>query len=78
MQERSTPNSWEAVVRRKTGVSVKKDVLKSFSKFTGKRLFLTISQNLQENARARVSFLIKMQMRPATLLKKDSGTGVFL
>ena len=33
-----------------------------------KKVFLEISQNLQENTCARVSFLIK----------KDSGTGVFL
>ena len=40
-----------------------------------------ISQNSQENTCVRVSSLIKLQtsgLRPATSLKKDSGTGVFL
>ena len=41
-------------------------VLKNFAKFTGKQL-------------ARVPFLKKVGgLWPATLLKKDSGTGVFL
>ena len=35
-----------------------------------KKVFLEISQNSQENTCARVSFLIKLQARPATLLKK--------
>ena len=37
-----------------------------------KKMFLEILQNSQENTRARVSFLIKLQARPrpATLLKK--------
>ena len=35
-----------------------------------KKVFLEISQNSQENNCARVSFLIKLQARPATLLKK--------
>ena len=39
-----------------------------------KKVFLEISQNSQENTCVRVSFLI----RPATLLKRDSDTGVFL
>ena len=59
------PKQPEAVVRR---CSVKK-------------VFLEISQNSQENTCARVSFLIKLQalgLRPATLLKRDSGTDVFL
>ena len=38
-----------------------------------KKLFLEISQNLQEHTCTSVSFLIKL-----TLLKKSSGTGVFL
>ena len=33
-------------------------------------MFLNILQNLQENICARVSFLIKLQVAPATLLKK--------
>ena len=43
-----------------------------------KKVFLKISQNLQENKCARVSFLTKF--RPATLLKRrrDSSTSVFL
>ena len=35
-----------------------------------KKVFLEISQNLQENTCARVSFLIKLQAWPTTLLKK--------
>ena len=35
-----------------------------------KKVFQEISQNSQENTCARVSFLIKLQARPATLLKK--------
>ena len=36
-------------------------------------------QNSQENTCAEVSFLIKVNtLRPATLLKRDSGTNVFL
>ena len=36
-----------------------------------KKVFLEISQNLQENARARISFFSKVAgLRPATLLKK--------
>ena len=45
---------WEAVVRK---CSVTK-------------VFLEISQNSQENTGARVSFIIKMQVWPATLLRK--------
>ena len=40
---------------------------------SGKKLFLEISQNSQENTCVRVSFLIKLQLlpnKPATLLKK--------
>ena len=33
-------------------------------------LFLDILQNSQENTYARVSFLIKLQARPATLFKR--------
>ena len=45
------------------------------------KVFLENSQNSQENASTRVSFLIKLQtwgQSPATLFKKVSGTGVFL
>ena len=37
---------------------------------SAKKVFLEISQNSQENTCARVSFLIKLQAAPATLLKK--------
>ena len=56
-----------------------------------KKVFLEISQNSQENICNRVSFLTKLQawgqrlffnkvegLRPATLFKKASSTGVFL
>ena len=56
-----------------------------------KKVFLEISQNSQGNTCTSVSFLIKLLtwgqilffnkvagLRPATLLKKASGTGVFL
>ena len=56
-----------------------------------KKAFLEISQNSQENTCNRVSFLTKLQawgqslffnkvagLRPVTLFKKASGTGVFL
>ena len=46
--------------------SIKKDVLKNFSKFTGKHLCQSLFFN-------KVAGL-----RPAILLKRDSGTGVFL
>ena len=36
-----------------------------------KKVLLEISQNSQENTCARVSFLIKLQTPPATLLKKS-------
>ena len=41
-------------------------------------MFLEISQNLQENTCARVSFLIKFQTWGLQLYWKVSGTGVFL
>ena len=44
----------------------KKGVLRNFAKFTGKHLCQSLFFN-------KVAGL-----RPATLLKKDSGTGVFL
>ena len=43
-----------------------------------KKVFLKISQNSQENTSARCPFLIKKDLRPATVLKRDSGTDVFL
>ena len=43
-----------------------------------KKVFLEISQNSKENTCARASFLIKLQVAPANLLKRDSGTGIFV
>ena len=48
--------------------SVKKGVLRNFAKFTGKHL----CQSLFFNKVAGLSLM------PATLLKRDPGTGVFL
>ena len=42
-----------------------------------KKMFLEISQNSQENTCARVSFLIKLQAWPATLLKNKTPPQVF-
>ena len=42
-----------------------------------KKVFLKISQNLQENTFARVTFLIKLKdLRPLTLVEIDSNTRV--
>ena len=42
-------------------------------------VFLEISQNSQENTYARVSFFINVAgLRAATLLKRDSGTDIFM
>ena len=44
-----------------------------------KKLFLKISQNSQENTVCLSLFVNKVAgLRPATLLKKDSGTGDFV
>ena len=43
-----------------------------------KKMFLEISQNSLEKTCARDFFLIDSCLRPATLLKRASGTGVFL
>ena len=43
---------------------------KQSSRVFCKKVFLKISQNSQESTHARVSFLIKLQARPATLLKR--------
>ena len=42
----------------------------SHRRYSVKKLLLQILQNSQENTCLRVSFLIKLQARPATLLKK--------
>ena len=47
-------------------VFYKKDVLKNFTEFTGKHLFRGLFFNKNTD------------LRPATLLKIDSNTGVFL
>ena len=63
--------SWKKLNRQKQPplfyrCSVKKDFLKNFANFKGKHLCWSL-------------FLIKLQAsRPATLLKRDSNTGVFL
>ena len=49
--------------------SVRKGVLRNFTKFRGKHLFLEISQNSEESTCSRVFKLYK---------KRDSGTGVSL
>ena len=42
------------------------------------KVFLEISQNLQENTCARVSFLMKLQVcGPATFIKKETFAQVF-
>ena len=44
-----------------------------------KKVFLKISQNLQENTRARVSLLIMLQAKACNFIKeRDPGTGFFL
>ena len=44
-----------------------------------KKVLLKISQNSQENSCVWVPFFNKVPgLKPATLLKRDSGTGVFL
>ena len=51
----------------------------SHRKCSIKKLFLKVSQYSQENICVRVSFLTKLQtFSAATLLKRDSNTGVFL
>ena len=58
--------SSEFIQKQPQKCSMKKGVLKNFTKFTGKHM----CQNL---------FFYKVAgLRLATLLKKDSGTGVFL
>ena len=52
----------EKVDERKLGAAVQRCSIK--------KLFVEISQNSQENTCARASFLLKLQARPATLLKK--------
>ena len=42
------------------------------------KVLLKILQNSHKNNCARASFLMKLQVRPATLLKRGSGTGVSL
>ena len=42
----------------------------SHQRCSAKKVFLEISRNSQEKSCARISFLIKLQAAPATLLKK--------
>ena len=42
-----------------------------------KKVFLEISQNLQENTCARVSFLIKLQALACNFIKKETLAQVF-
>ena len=61
-------NLWNIIVSRcgRSQMFFKISVLKRFANFTGKHLCWSL-------------FLIKLQaLRPATLLKKDSNTGVYL
>ena len=43
-----------------------------------KKVFLEISQNIQENTCDRVYFLIKLQASTCIFIKGDCGIGVFL
>ena len=43
-----------------------------------KKVFLEISQNLQENTCARASFLMKLQVEANNFIKKEIDTDVFL
>ena len=55
-----------SIHKQPPGMFYKKGLLKSFAKFTGEHLCWSL-------------FLIKLQVfRPATLLKRDSNTGIFL
>ena len=60
--------SWSLVRSSHPEVFCKKGVLRNFAKFTGKHLYESL-------------FLIKLQaygLRPVSLLKRDSGTGIFM
>ena len=43
-----------------------------------KKVFLEISQNSQENTCARVSFLMKLQVKANNSIKKETDRDVFL
>ena len=43
-----------------------------------KKLFLKISQNSQENTRAKTSVLIKLLAETINFIKGNSGAGVFM
>ena len=47
-------------------------------RFTFKKLFLKMSQNSQENTRARTSVLIKLLAETSNFIKGNSGTGIFM
>ena len=57
--------------------NIRKSIMKR--RYSIKKQFLKISQCLQKNICVRDSFFTKMQaFKLATLLKRDSYTGVFL
>ena len=56
--------------RQKTLTYTEGSFRSSHQRGSVKKVFLEISQNSQENTCARVSFLIKLQNKPVTLLKK--------
>ena len=59
--------------RQKTLTYTEGSFRSSHQRGSVKKVFLEISQNSQENTCARVSFLIKLQNKPATLfLKKET------
>ena len=48
-----------------------------FSEYSVKKSFLEISQNVQKNTCARVSFLMKLQTSPCRFIKKETLAQVF-
>ena len=61
---------FEAVVTRLSNAVSQQEQKQSTGGVLQKNMFLKVSQNSQENTCARVSFLIKLQAWPATLLKR--------
>ena len=47
-------------------------------RFSFKKVFLEILQNSQENTFARVSFLMKLQVKANNFIKKKTDADVFL
>ena len=52
--------------------------ISSLSEMSTKSMFLKISQNSRETPMLESFFDKVVNCRPATLLKRDSGTGVFM